>query len=153
MVLQRKQKVFRNLWTKWNNLKPCRSWNFNFHQNKNHPTTMASVILVWWQIIQWNCHLYLISLAANLLRKESWQRCFCDEVLKSFGSRPICWGCGWFLPENANTGANWEKDLQRSCWAHNILAMLEIWKCKFIPDPTLISKRQVDSQRWVCAMC
>ena len=38
MVLQRKQKVFQNLWTKWNNLKPCRSWNFNFHQNKNHPS-------------------------------------------------------------------------------------------------------------------
>ena len=38
VVLQQKQKVFRNLWTKWNNLKPCRSWNFNFHQNKNHPT-------------------------------------------------------------------------------------------------------------------
>ena len=42
VVLQQKQKVFRNLWTKWNNLKPCRSWNFNFHQNKNHPT-----VLVW----------------------------------------------------------------------------------------------------------
>ena len=26
VVLQRKQKVFRNLWTKWNNMKPCRSW-------------------------------------------------------------------------------------------------------------------------------
>ena len=25
VVLQQKQKVFRNLWTKWNNLKPCRS--------------------------------------------------------------------------------------------------------------------------------
>ena len=36
-VLQRKQKVFRNLWTKWNNLKPCKSWNSKFHQNKNHP--------------------------------------------------------------------------------------------------------------------
>ena len=26
VVLQQKQKVFRNLWTKWNNMKPCRSW-------------------------------------------------------------------------------------------------------------------------------
>ena len=42
MVLQRKQKVFQNLWTKWNNLKPCRSWNFNFHQNKNHPSWTVS---------------------------------------------------------------------------------------------------------------
>ena len=37
VVLQQKQKVFRNLWTKWNNLKPCRSWNYNFHQNENPP--------------------------------------------------------------------------------------------------------------------
>ena len=27
MVVEQKQKQFWNLWTKWNNLKPCRSWS------------------------------------------------------------------------------------------------------------------------------
>ena len=44
VVLQQKQKVFRNLWTKWNNLKPCRNWNAKFHQNKNHPIVMFIIV-------------------------------------------------------------------------------------------------------------
>ena len=42
MVVERKQKLFWNRWTKWNILKPCRSWNSNFHQNKNHPNGLQS---------------------------------------------------------------------------------------------------------------
>ena len=35
------------MWSKCNNLKPCRSWNSNFHQNKNHPKKVANHLMVY----------------------------------------------------------------------------------------------------------
>ena len=35
-VVHQKQNLFWKSETKWNNLKPCKSWNSKFHQNKNH---------------------------------------------------------------------------------------------------------------------
>ena len=35
-VVHQKQNLFWKSETKWNNLKPCKSWNSKFHQNKNY---------------------------------------------------------------------------------------------------------------------
>ena len=43
LALQQKQKLFWNMWTKWNNLKPSRSWRNNFCLNKNHHTFHTSI--------------------------------------------------------------------------------------------------------------
>ena len=59
MVVERKQKLFWNQWTKWNILKPCRSWNSNFHQNKNHPTLC---IPAQYSCVRFCVYMYLIYL-------------------------------------------------------------------------------------------
>ena len=57
-VVHQKQNLFWKSETKWNNLKPCKSWNSKFHQNKNH-LTPALVCLLWygglydwWQVLE-----------------------------------------------------------------------------------------------------
>ena len=42
-VVHQKQNLFWKSETKWNNLKPCKSWNSKFHQNKNHLTFPAKL--------------------------------------------------------------------------------------------------------------
>ena len=57
VVLQQKQKVFRNLWTKWNNMKPCWSWinqifwiriTLMHRRLFNSPFFCASLVAIWW---------------------------------------------------------------------------------------------------------
>ena len=54
VVVEQKQKLFWNQGTKWNILKPCRSWNSNFHQNKNHP----NITRFWWWCFGDDCLLF-----------------------------------------------------------------------------------------------
>ena len=45
-VVHQKQNLFWKSETKWNNLKPCKSWNSKFHQNKNH-LSVPSILPFW----------------------------------------------------------------------------------------------------------
>ena len=59
VVLQQKQKVFRNLWTKWNNMKPCRSWINQIFVIRITLTSQWQLSLTC-QPVLWSstCHLY-----------------------------------------------------------------------------------------------
>ena len=52
MVVDQKQKLFWNQGTKWNILKPCRSWKSNFHQNRNSSIGLVTLMATMGNILK-----------------------------------------------------------------------------------------------------